>query len=274
MKYLNYDQDGGFRLSTNILSAAQAAYSLFNALGWIAGDKTIITGCTVTGSSVSDGVVFINGEIYEFKGGNIGTNVIIRENITSYAFQNGTNKPVIYDRYVSFGTSTPENTYLWADFKRIFATKDIQAFKDNFESRITALENKPSEWPIGAIIRYDQPLIVLPPAGWEDWNPIDEQGRAWVARSVSDGDFGLGATGGAKTHTLSISEIPSHNHDSIIDASGDDVDSNGGGSAINTSFREITPNRTNVVRVQNKGGGLAHNNLQPYVAVRYIKRIS
>ena len=95
MNNLKYNQPGGFRLSTNILAAAQAAYSLFNSLGWIAGEKTIITGCDIVGSTVTDGVVFLNGELFTFKGGNIGTNVIIRENVTKYPFKDGVFRDVI-----------------------------------------------------------------------------------------------------------------------------------------------------------------------------------
>ncbi len=266
MNFLNFNQAGGFRLSTEILAATQAAYSLFNALGFIAGEKTIISGCNVTGSSVSDGVVFLNGEVFNFKGGSISANVIVRETVKSYPFQDGTVKPVIYERYVTFGTALPEQTYLWADFKRIFATKDIQSFKDDFETRITALENKPSDWPVGAIIRYDQPLVVLPPAGWEDWNPVNEQGRVWVARSESDGDFGLGSIGGSKTHTLAESEMPKHSH-------GFDYGSYTRGTGGSNTPVAVNGN-AGTSNTREKGGNQPHNNLQPYVGVRYIKRIS
>lgn len=269
MNNLNFNQDGGFRLSTNIMAAVQASYSLFNSLGWIAGNMTIISGCTVNGNTVSDGVVFINGEVFTFKGGNVGTNVIIKENITSYPFQNGSIKPVVYERYVGFGTSTPENSYLWSDFKRIFATKDIQAFKDNHNTRITALENKASDRIVGEVIRFDQPLIVLPPPGWEDWNPANEQGRVWVARSVSDSDFGLGSQGGSKTHNLSINEMPSHSHsyEDISNNTNGGVDLGVGYDGGGNRFHRRNLN------TGSQGSGQAHNNLQPYVAVRYIKYI-
>lgn len=266
MNFLNFNQAGGFRLSTEILAATQAAYSLFNALAFIAGEKTIISGCNVTGSNVSDGVVFLNGEVYNFKGGSISANVIVRETVKSYPFQDGTVKPVISERYVTFGTALPEQTYLWSDFKRIFATKDIQSFKDDHEARLQALENKPSEWPVGAIIRYDQPLVVLPPAGWEDWNPVNEQGRVWVARSESDGDFGLGSIGGAKTHTLTQAQLPNVN---LQFKTGKDRVGSGNQNALaifDTS--DFTRN------ISLGGSNQPHNNLQPYIAVRFIKRIS
>ena len=264
MNNIDFNQDGGFRLSTNVLAAVQASYSLFNALGWIGGNLTIISGCDVTGSSVSDGVVFINGEVFNFKGGNIGTNVIIRENITSYPFQNGTVKPVIRERYVSFGSGTPDQNFLWADFKRLFPTKDIQAFKTDHNNRIEALEGKQA-FAVGMIIRYDQPLSVAPPAGWEDWMPAGEQGRVWVSRSESDSDFGLGSTGGEKKHPLTESELPAHKHKFTARTpyNGNLGGFDGGGNQFKDEIWET----------QTVGGNQAHNNLQPYVAVRFIKYV-
>lgn len=269
MNNIDFNQDGGFRLSTNILAAVQASYSLFNALGWIGGNLTIISGCEVNGSSVSDGVVFINGEVFNFKGGNLGTYVIIRETVMSYPFQNGTVKPVIRERFVSFGTSTPDKNYLWADFKRLFPTKDIQAFKDDHNTRITNLEGKQA-FAVGMILRYDQPLSVPPPAGWVDWKPAGEQGRVWVSRSESDNDFGLGATGGEKTHQLTILEMPMHGHsyeDIANNSAGGSPGPQGGYDGGNNRFHSRS------LTTGSQGGSQAHNNLQPYVAVRFIKYV-
>lgn len=271
MNNINFNQDGGFRLSTNIMNAVQAAYSLFNSLGWIGGNFTIISGCVVNGTSVSDGVVFINGEIFNFKGGTASTNVIIRETVTNYPFQNGTVKPVHYERFVQFGTSTPETTFAWADFKRLFATKDIQAFKDNHNTRITNLEGKQA-FAVGMIIRFDQPLTVPAPAGWIDWNPEEEQGRAWVARSESDSDFALGNKYGEKTHQLTIVELPEHDH---MQGSESLYNYYGGGTSVGNrtytqSGGQTSYNRQNTSK---SGGNQAHNNVQPSVAVRYIKYV-
>lgn len=282
MNNIHFNQDGGFRLSTNILNAVQASYSLFNALGWIGGNFTIISGCEVTGSNVSDGVVFINGEVFNFKGGNIGTNVIIKETITNYPFQNGTVKPVIHERFVGFGTSIPENTYLWADFKRLFPTKDIQEFKDNHNNRITALEGRQA-FVVGMIIRFDQPLVVLPPAGWEDWNPVDEQGRIWVGRSVSDSDFGLGNRTGSKTQTLTKQQLPNVRiplfANSTINNENNSINgteqvrraiNSGGDGAYNL---QRTTDEATVGLSAPLGSGQPFNILPPVVAVRYIKYI-
>ena len=102
-------------MSTNILDAVQTAYSLFNHLGSLAGELVIISGCVITGNTVSDGAVYINGELLEFKGGSISTSVVIKEETESRVFEDGATKPVIYKRYAGFGSSTPDKTF---PFKR------------------------------------------------------------------------------------------------------------------------------------------------------------
>lgn len=125
MNQLNYNQVGGFPLTTRILDEIQKAYSIFNALGTIVGDKTIIAGCITTGSLVSDGVVNINGEVLEFRGGSTQTKVKIVEVVENLVFEDNTAKSVIKTRYVTFGTGV--GAMDWVDFKRGFATKDMAA---------------------------------------------------------------------------------------------------------------------------------------------------
>lgn len=119
MNKINFNQTGGFPLSTNILDAMQSAYAIFNQLGSLAGNKAIISGCEQLGNTVADGVIFLNGEILPFKGGAIGSSVIIKEESESRVFEDGATKPVIFKKYATFGSSTPDKTFVWADFKPI-----------------------------------------------------------------------------------------------------------------------------------------------------------
>jgi hypothetical protein len=123
MNFIEFNQVGGFPLTTNVLNKLQTAFTLFNALGNIVGNLTIISGCEVAGNNVANGAVFINGEVLEFRGGLAQSKVIIKEDTENLAFQNGNSYPVIKTRYVTFGTGV--GAINWSDFKRGFQTKDL-----------------------------------------------------------------------------------------------------------------------------------------------------
>ena len=77
------------------------------------------------------------------------------------------------------------------------------------------------------------------------------------------GDGSSVLVGGAKTHTLSVGEIPSHTHG--ISNFEDPTGTGSSGSANGaSSFSTVNTDAT--------GGGGAHNNLQPYVVVYMWKR--
>lgn len=95
---------------------------------------------------------------------------------------------------------------------------------------------------------------------WEAYG----SGRVLVAKSADTEFDTIGETGGAKTHTLSTAEMPSHSHGIIINNSGPnsaDIAVTGGADA---NWR--------VAQSQSKGGGQAHNNLQPYIVVYRYRR--
>ncbi|MBF2708791.1 hypothetical protein [Flavobacterium soyangense] len=204
MNTMNFGNTGGFPMSTRILDELQTAFSIFNALGAIAGDKTIISGCVTTGSIVSPGVVCINGEVLEFRGGTAQTKVKIVEVVENLLFEDNISKPVIKTRYVTFGTGV--GAMDWVDFKAGFPTKNI----DTLVARITALEARPlvGNIPIDLIALWGRPANEIPPL-WVEY--IGLAGRTPVGFSATDADFDVvGKVGGAKSKTLSIGNLPKH----------------------------------------------------------------
>lgn len=126
MNRINYNQTGGFPLDNNNLAFLQDALSLMQHFGNMAGNMAIISGCSIAGTMVADGVVFINDEILPFKGGNIGTNVIIIETSENGTFEDGSSKPIEYTRYATFGSSTPDKTFSWSSFYRPLGLKAME----------------------------------------------------------------------------------------------------------------------------------------------------
>jgi microcystin-dependent protein len=75
----------------------------------------------------------------------------------------------------------------------------------------------------------------------------------------------IGDTFGSQTHTLTVNEMPPHNHSMTFQASstnsfGNDL-RNGDNDEYTTTVR-LSTNKT--------GGGLAHNNIQPSIVINYL----
>ena len=109
----------------------------------------------------------------------------------------------------------------------------------------------------------------------ENTSPASMFGGTW--EQVKDrfilgaGDtYSAGATGGEATHTLTVDEIPSHNHSTWMSD----------GTETNPPLQDRIPmfawNKHGQVSLDTagKGGSQPHNNMPPYLAVYCWKRIS
>jgi hypothetical protein len=103
-------------------------------------------------------------------------------------------------------------------------------------------------------------------SGWAVANgangTTDMGGR--VAVAYGNTFININTTGGAEKHTLSIQEMPIHSH--RISAQSNGVDGSGK-VAVGNNAREGSDPYTD-----SSGGGLAHNNMQPFAVVRYFIR--
>ena len=125
MNNSNFVQTEGYPLTGERLQELQTTFQIFNAFGSLAGNLTIISGCNAVGSTVENGVVFINGELLEFRTAafSVNSTVIIIEEKVSKPFKNGTSKEVYAIRYATFGTA--DISWPWSSFKRPIETKEI-----------------------------------------------------------------------------------------------------------------------------------------------------
>ena len=102
------------------------------------------------------------------------------------------------------------------------------------------------------------------------------KGKFLVGVDSSDTDFETsGKTGGEKTHTLTVDEMPSHNHSPRYANTGGRLSlSSYGTGGYNMSWKNDGPKNSGDIDTTFSGGSQAHNNLPPYMTVYMWKRIS
>ncbi len=272
MNVVRYKQTGGFPLDTNNLDFLQNSFHILNTLGNLAGDMVVISGCEITGNTVSNGVVYVNKEVLEFRGGSLSANVFIKEEAVSGTFEDGSFKPIEITRYVTFGSSTPEKTFKWEDFKRVDNLIQQGVKNADFEKRIKALENKKSPVPIGLIAIWGKPASEPIPEGWKECT--DLRGRMPLGWNPDDTDFSeLLKNDGEKTHQLKVHELP------VIEGGFETVThmsrlGEGVVRGVSGGQAQIAGGASQWLHEQMElkfGGNQPHNNMPPYRIIKFIE---
>ena len=142
--------------------------------------------------------------------------------------------------------------------------KPFNKFIKNLINESILADNK-KKYYVGKII-FDtanvNPATYLGFGTWVLWGA----GKVPVGVDTADTDFStVEKTGGEKTHTLTISEMPKHRHAASY---GDTEGGDGSG------YRYSNTTGTSTQIVQEAGGSQAHNNLQPYITCYMWKRVS
>lgn len=88
---------------------------------------------------------------------------------------------------------------------------------------------------------------------------------------ASGSTFALGQTGGEKTHALTVSEMPSHKHQTYVNR---DTGVTGPGSYYPATQVTTPSNYVDNNICEYVGGNQPHNNMPPYLVVNIWKRIS
>ena len=156
----------------------------------------------------------------------------------------------------------------------IYEFKDLPSTDTSYNAEtFTAMQNKllDSIYPIGSIMIKDDTTDYSSYLGFS-WEKVFA-GVTLVGLDTEQTEFNtIGKTGGEKTHTLTIEEMPKHNHNLFASeggtvqfppysakSNGDSGASQIGGYATITTY---------------SGGDQPHNNLQPYQVVAYWKRVA
>ena len=132
----------------------------------------------------------------------------------------------------------------------------------------TAFVQAQYAYPVGAIftttVAYANSAAVVAAIGGTTWTAFGA-GKVLVGVDASDTDFDtVEETGGAKTHTLTISEMPAHTHSYDKQVTSTD--------AISIHDIVRTTGGNTGATTGSTGSGNAHNNLQPYITVYMWKR--
>ena len=161
-------------------------------------------------------------------------------------------------------------------------SKIAQSVEDH-KSRLDSLESNSFggfQFPVGYIYISVDPTNPATHLGYGVWTPF-AAGRVLVGVDPLDTSFDtVEKTGGAKTHTLTVGEMPSHTHlqnphshvqrvnsltMGVLSGYAPDTST---GTGVNSGYSTADATATN----QNTGGDGAHNNLQPYITVHMFKR--
>ena len=134
------------------------------------------------------------------------------------------------------------------------------------------LEGKKSLYPVGSlyfnISNNTNPATLLGFGKWE----LTATGKTLIGVDADDTDFDtVGETGGSKTHTMTISEMPSHAHGQKITATFDDGTISGrvDHDSDSATMKEFPQN----VDTYSTGGGQPFSILPPYITTYIWKRI-
>ena len=147
-------------------------------------------------------------------------------------------------------------------------TEELDTKINNINTRIDSL------YPIGSIymsVNNVNPSTIF----GGTWEQIED--RFLLASGTT---YAAGATGGAATVTLNVNQIPSHRHISDYYYPGGEQQwySDAGASIGGSGYKYIHLNGSigfhGAQKHSNVGGGQAHNNMPPYLAVYVWKRVS
>lgn len=331
-------QFNNFPLDCETLDYLQTNQNMAEMLGAIAGDKVILSGCDVQGSYRNPGYVFVKtqdfpeGEVLHFCGGDKAHVKLHLVREAEAVTANGSSYSHAYTirrLYPGMKTDNDQDEFEWEDFAPLGDKTNRQLREEvtTLQNRMAALQPAPTGsimiWPTDTTPTgwrlCDGSIYNVPSAGDELYDLYQVIGRSFSRSNDESGTFrlpdmqgrfvaGKGANdydsinqkGGLNTVTLSISEMPKHNHDSANSTSDATVQTSsnkslfkfpaneGGLSTVTDRCVDITAHgdngndvrkedmneaHTHNVSLYARGDNAAHENRPPYIVMNYIIKI-
>jgi Microcystin-dependent protein len=287
-----------FPWDNNMLDFLQNNQTLLAILGRAVGDKIIMAGCTVNGTRIDPGYIFMRtnrfplGEIIPFEGGvidSVNTTVYVDETAISVSAEGYTYSQAYYSRTLKAGLG--DEQYLWSGFDYLETNATLKSRCKSLEDAVALLAPEslgfPKTWagylnklPDGFVLCDGRALNIADyPALYDKLGTLhntvggvttpegqfripDLRHRFIVGYDASDDDYNaIGKIGGEKTHVLTIDEMPAHTHTQ----SGKDSHNSG------TSGSGADSGTTNT---GSTGGSQAHENRPPYYTLAYVMRLN
>lgn len=264
-KRIDLTRLGGFPMTQQTLAFMQDSYR--DALGAIAqfvGDKVIVAGLNIAGSTATNGWISLNGELIPFQGGTVSSQYVIEEVPETRVFADNESKEVYYTKRARFGTPGA----LFSQLRRIGTASDIWQKGDTKDIIITTVEYT-ADFDAAGIGRNSR-------IGWalcdgQGGRP-NLKGRVVVNYDPDQPEFNfLGKTGGSKSVYIQKTNLPAVKIDVPIPPS---ATSQGtartGGLVTGDGPPDVVGGPT--LKTNNLGDGTAMNIMNPYfVALKIIK---
>lgn len=310
-----------FPLDCETLAAMQSNIMNYAVIAMIAGkDQLILSGCKVSGSRRTEGYVYIKSEetplvgeiLYHPESVNSSTCYIAEqpEDVTA----NGEQFTAAYTkRWLADGIGT--TSYAWNDFVDISTitnaalNESLNTLKNSVNAALTDIQQGSNfKFIRGMIMMWSGTIAEIP----EGWALCDGQNGTPNLRNRfivgAGGSYNVGNTGGSNSVTLTVNQIPSHQHEgstSYAEYQGDkrvikqpynrtgfpddsaktstregDNSENGryaywrGGNGFELNFYADQLRRHNhKITTTYVGGGQSHENRPPYYALAFIMKL-
>ena len=255
-------QNNNFPLDCETLEYLQNNVHMAEMIGAIAGNKVILSGCGVSGSSRAAGYVFLKtndfpqGEVLYFEGGDASHTTMYLDKTAIAVTANADPYPNAYtQRTLKPGLGSEQ--YNWSDFAGLSDKTNRQLLTEiqALQAQIATLQPAPA----GSIMMWPSNTI---PSGWALCNgssysrseyaalfsvlgttygaddnstfKLPDMRGLFVAGRGANGYNSINQKGGANTVALTVNEMPKHNHDTAISVSDGNVTSDTKGAHRHT----------------------------------------